>query len=225
MSYVTQGGFRRQTLLAFTNGTATDKFDKGYDALNIDEQANDMYFVLDDKKLAIQGVGAFDAKNVYSIGIGVDNPGEIRFILDKDENLEATIPVYIYDKTKDTLYNLKNQEAKIHIEEVGIYNDRFSLRFSDKKHGKEHREKEHKKIKLIYDSSTKSIVIKNESDNLKLEKLVLYNLFGRKLETYKLNMHGSGETSIQLSKRYRRGVYVVHLHTSEGIVVKKLVIS
>jgi hypothetical protein len=225
LSYVTQEGFRRHTLLAFTDGNATDRFDKGFDALNIDEQANDMYFVLDDKKLAIQGVGQFDTKSSYPIGVAIDNPGEVRFILDNDENLDAAVPVYIYDKAKDTLYNLKNQDAKIYIEEAGTYNDRFSLRFSDKKQGKEHHDKERKKIKLIYDSSTKSIVITNESDNLKLEKLVLYNLFGRKLETFKLNRLGSGEVSIQLSKRYRRGVYVVHLHTSEGVVVKKLVIS
>jgi len=223
LSYVTQEGFRRQTLLAFMNENATERFDKGYDALNIDEQANDMYFVLDDKKLAIQGVGAFDAKNTYPVGIGVDSPGEVRFILDNVENLDTSVPVYLYDKSKDTVYNIKNQEAKIYIEETGVFDDRFTLQFTDKKHKKEHREKDHRKLKIYYNPSTRALVIKNDSDNLKLEKLVLYNLFGRKLETYDVKMRGPGEVSVQLSKRYRRGIYVVHLHTSEGIVIKKLV--
>ncbi len=36
--------------------------DYGYDALNIDDFPNDMFFLVEDNQLVIQGVGAFDVQ-------------------------------------------------------------------------------------------------------------------------------------------------------------------
>ena len=64
------------------NEKATNGMDYGYDAINIDDFPNDMYFLNRENQLVIQGVGFFDANTSFPIGVKTDVEGKVSFIID-----------------------------------------------------------------------------------------------------------------------------------------------
>ena len=59
--------FHRQLLIGFMDELATEGIDPGYDAIHIDNQQNDMYFLNNGTKLIIQGASHFETNKVYPL--------------------------------------------------------------------------------------------------------------------------------------------------------------
>ncbi len=65
----TPTGYTRHLLLGFTqDNAATDGFDYGYDAHNIDDYDDDCNWMIGNDRYVIQGVGAFHESKTYPLG-------------------------------------------------------------------------------------------------------------------------------------------------------------
>jgi len=223
--HYTTTGFRRQILLGFMNEKATDGFDKGYDAYNIDEQPNDMYFVLGDDKLIIQGVGAFDEVKKIPLGVIVQSPGKIKFLFDGAENLEEDIPVFLLDKVTNIFYNLKENPAEIDIASSGTFNDRFVIQFTQKTLSNEDFESTEENLRVFHTQSNNTLNIFNNKPNLFIEQIQLFDLLGRSLDSFDVQNQNQTDLHIPL-KNYAQGVYIVKMNLQDGQVIsKKLIIT
>ena len=129
LGFNSNNNYHRQVLLGFMNENATSGMDYGYDALNLDEFPNDMYFVNGENQLVIQGVGFFDANASYPIGVKTAVEGKVSFILDALENFSPEQTVYIYDNITDTYNDIKSGLFEVNLP-VGVNDSRFSLRFT-----------------------------------------------------------------------------------------------
>lgn len=223
--HYTTTGFRRQILLGFMNEKATDGFDKGYDSYNIDEQPNDMYFVLGDDKLIIQGVGAFDEFKKIPLGVIVQSPGKIKFLFDGAENLEEDTPVFLFDKETNTFYNLKENPVEINISTAGTFNDRFVIQFTQKTLSNEDFESTEENLRVFHTQSNNTLNIFNNKPNLFIEQIQLFDLLGRSLDSFDVQNQNQTDLHIPL-KNYAQGVYIVKMNLQDGEVIsKKLIIT
>jgi hypothetical protein len=92
INFVTPLGYTRQLLLGFTSdNSASDSFDYGYDARNIEDFPDDMNWLIDNDRYIIQGVGAFDETKKYPLGLFLTNSGSVDMSLNSLENFDSPI--------------------------------------------------------------------------------------------------------------------------------------
>ncbi|MEY2693277.1 MAG: hypothetical protein RIT03_1668 [Bacteroidota bacterium] len=121
--------FTKQLALVFLP-TATDGVDRGIDALSPTEEglANDVYFVLDEKKYVIQGTN-FELSKRIPIGVKAGNSCSFTFGASLVENVEANQPIYLYDSADGSYHDIKNNAYTLVLAE-GVYNNRFQITFT-----------------------------------------------------------------------------------------------
>ncbi len=134
MGFNSNNQYHRQVLLGFMNEKATSGMDYGYDALNLDNFPNDMYFLNGENQLVIQGDGFFDVNATFPIGVKTDVEGKVSFSIDALENFNSEQPIFIYDSLTDTYNEIRNKLYEVNLP-VGVNDNRFSLRFKDKTFG------------------------------------------------------------------------------------------
>jgi hypothetical protein len=172
--------FHRQVLLAFMDEKANSEMNAGYDAVNIDDSPSDMYLLNGENELAIQGEGYFDADASYPIGVRQETAGKVSFDIDALENFDESENVFIYDKSDDTYHNIKDVPYEIELPE-GTIEDRFYLRFIDKKLGTD-------TYNLSKSDEVNVIVNQNvtvQSSKQLIKNIIVYDLSGRKIDSYK----------------------------------------
>lgn len=223
LGYFTVDKFRRQVALGFVKGKATDGFDKGYDALNIDEQPNDMYFVLDDEKLIIQGVGAFDENKKIPIGLSSQTTGKVKFVFDGAENLDEDIPVFLLDKQTNTFYDLKEKPAEIELASAGTFNDRFVIQFTQNTLSTADFETIDEQLSVFYLASDHTLNILNSRADTEIKKIYLYDLLGRLVESIEVPNPAQDEIKIRLGE-HAQSIYVAKLVTSDGALISKKIV-
>jgi len=225
LGFYTTDGFRRQVVLGFMNEKATDGFDKGYDAYNIDEQPNDMYFVLGENKLVIQGLGAFDQSKKIPLGVNVQTPGEIKFILDDMQNLDEDTPVYLFDRETNIFYDLGENPVEIDIPTAGTFNERFVIQFTQNTLSIDDFETIDKNLRVFHTQSNNTLNIFNTKPNLFIEQIQLFDLLGRSFDSFDVQNENQTDLHIPL-KNYAQGVYIVKMNLQDGQVIsKKLIIK
>ncbi|WP_396171686.1 LamG-like jellyroll fold domain-containing protein [Flavobacterium sp.] len=213
--------YHRQVLLGFMNEKATSGMDYGYDALCIDDYPNDMYFLVGENQLVIQGVGFFDVEACFPIGVRTNIAGEVSFTLDATENFDSEQGIYIYDNQTDTYHNLRTEMFKV-VLPIGINDTRFSLRFKDKTL-KVEQNLITDTIQIFYIQNGNSLEIKNKSNDSTVEKVTLYSIQGQSISTWKIENQDQQNIKIPI-KTVRSGVYITKLKTSIGDISKKVIV-
>ncbi|WZL89632.1 LamG-like jellyroll fold domain-containing protein [Salinimicrobium sp. 3283s] len=133
LKFESPAGYHRQLLV--TRDTATTSgFDLGYDAPLIENNKEDMYWLMgeEEDRLVIQGVPDFDTERVLPLGLKISTEGEFTIAIDEMENIPDDLPIYIRDNATDTYYNLRASDFTTTIE-AGEIHDRYSLVFHEKK--------------------------------------------------------------------------------------------
>ena len=131
LDFTAPDGAVRQILLGFTSdNSATDGFDYGWDAINWDNFANDLNWMIGQTRCVIQGVGSFENTKTYPFGLFLGQTGEVNISLNSLENFEESIPVYIHDTLENT-YTQINDENFTKTVESGHYTDRFYITFNN----------------------------------------------------------------------------------------------
>ena len=208
--------FHRQVLLAFMDDKANHEINAGYDAYNIDDSPSDMYFLNGENELAIQGEGYFDETSSYPIGVRLETAGKVSFGIDGLENFDDNQNVYIYDISDDSYHNIKNTLYEIELP-AGTLDDRFYLRFVDKKLGTD---------TFNLSKLDEAIVVVNQnvtiqSSNQLIKNIVVFDLAGRKIDSYK-KVNALRYTLSHLNKT-TTGLIVKITLENDNVISKKII--
>lgn len=228
LDFTTPLGYVRHLLLAFTpNNEATDGYDYGYDAQNIENLPDDMSWMIGNKKCVIQGVGAFDTTKYYPLGLFLTNSGEILISLTSLENFEAPINVYIYDAQFNT-YTAINDSHYTNTLESGTQLNRFYVAFTNippANIGQDSvlsiADNTIETISISYLKSSKTLYI-DSKDIVVLKQITLYSLNGQRL----IEMSKVTQSRVAIAMNYAEATTVILQVLSEDgqILNRKLVL-
>jgi hypothetical protein len=223
LGFNSYNGFHRQLLIGFMNDRATDGLDVGYDAIQIDNQPNDMVFLAGDSPLVIQGVGPFNVGKVYPLGLKVASAGTVSFTLDGTENFNPEQQIYIHDNASDTYHDIRESAFVLDLP-AGTINDRFSLRFTDSTLGTADFLTDGAQIDVRYTNSNNMLTIVRLGAVSQIESVALFNVLGQVVSRW--NVADAKSTAIQIPVgKLSSGTYLVSVHTSQGDISKKIILK
>ncbi|WP_396152740.1 LamG-like jellyroll fold domain-containing protein [Flavobacterium sp.] len=214
--------YHRQLLIGFMNELATEEIDLGYDAVHIDNQQNDMYFLHNGVKLIIQGASYFDVNKVYPLGIKTFAAGNVEFTLDGTENVPEDTDIFIHDKTTGLYHSIKNEHFNIELPQGETHN-RFELTFSNGtlSTGDYNLDNE---IAVAFTNAQNLLTIKNNLTDVTVETVSIFTILGQTLATW--NVENETQTNISLPvSNVSTGTYIVRVQTTAGTISKKIIIK
>jgi hypothetical protein len=222
-------GAIRELLLGFVpNNKATDGFDYGYDALNYDNTPNDMFWLIDNDKYVMQGVGDFNETKQYPLGLFLSTGGNIEIKLSSLENFNPNTKVYIYDMLLGTYTKINNKKYEANLD-IGDYVNRFYLTFiNDSTLSIEEEEEVPTEINSIivnYLNDTDEIYIKTPH-TIDVKQIYLINMIGQSVRSWNITNLPvmSHEMNIRV-KNISDGNYIIKVETSTGVINKKIIIK
>ncbi|MBC8884518.1 T9SS type A sorting domain-containing protein [Flavobacterium piscinae] len=214
--------YHRQLLIGFMNELATEEIDLGYDAIHIDNQQNDMYFLHNGVKLIIQGASYFDINKVYPLGIKTFAAGNVQFTLDGTENVPEDTDIFIHDKTTGLYHSIKNEHFNIELPQGEIHN-RFELTFNNGtlSTGDYNLNNE---ITVAFTNAQNLLIIKNNLTDVTVETVSIFTILGQTLATWNVENETQNNITLPVSN-VSTGTYIVRVQTTAGTISKKIIIK
>ncbi|HEX9979806.1 MAG TPA: choice-of-anchor D domain-containing protein [Flavobacterium sp.] len=223
LGFNSSNNYHRQALLGFMSEHASPAIDPGYDAIHIDNQPNDMYFMHGVQKLIIQGDGFFSTNKVYPLGVKTSTVGIVKFVLDGMENFHQDQKVYIHDKVTGQYHNIKSEPFAIELP-AGTIENRFELTFDTGTALGTHQNSLENGINIAYTSNDSMLTINNELTGTVVEKVSVINMLGQEMASWKVE--NSNQQNIQLPvKNLSTGTYIVKIHSNSGDITKKIAVK
>jgi trimeric autotransporter adhesin len=218
-----RNGYHRQVLMGFMDQDATSGIDVGYDAIHLDNQPNDMYFLNGTTKINIAGEGFFDVNSIYPIGVKIDALGTVTFKLDQTENInDSEFDAFIYDNVTNVYHNISDGNFSLELPQ-GIFDNRFTLRFQNLSLGNPNFNL-NDGIIVAYTSADDMLNIKNNLTDVIVEKVTLYNLLGQSISNW--DVADEDQQNIQLPiQNLSAGTYIVKVITDKGESSKKIILN
>jgi hypothetical protein len=212
------------TVIYFKN-TASEKFDGNLDALkimNTNAGIPSIYTVSSDQQsLSINAVPEPDSCTHIPLGVQMMQDGELSFFITDVNALPANIYCFLFDKTTEKYYELKQNSSYTFNLAAGIYENRFLLVFS---------RKEILSTQISVEPSTPRFQVFGTGRNIQLilnlpvgEKadIRFINMAGQVLSTKTYTQSGSYPISTQLPT----GIYQVVCFTSNTVITKQILIG
>ena len=210
--YQSPSNIHRQILVG-VDESASGYFDVGYDAPIVDENDEDLYWKTSDAKLIIQAVSNFNQDQILPLGLKIATAGICTIKVNTLENISNDTQLYIHDAETGTDYDVKNSDFTISLP-IGIYQDRFSLRFSGSALGTNN----------PYDINTfasiSNHIIKIQSIEF-IKEISLYDITGKLINSYSPTQI---ENQFSDAFNYPNGVYIAKITLDNDVVVTKKLI-
>jgi len=216
-------GYNRQILVGVDDAT-TANFDIGYDAPLMDYNLEDMYWIIDQKEFMIQGVPHFNKNQILPLGIRIENEGEIEISINELKFINDETNIYLKDNIDSTYHNLKETSFKTSLEK-GEYFDRFEIVFHNNIIIVEippviDLPIKDSDLKIYHFYTLNDLLIINPLE-IKIDKIILYNMLGQVLEEHNLR---STDKQINLPLRdFNSAVYIIKVFSEQGIINKKII--
>jgi hypothetical protein len=223
LGYTSTNNYHRQILLGFMEQNATAGYDEGYDGISIETLTNDMYFINGTRKLNINGDGFFNVNNVYPIGVKNANSGNVTFEIDGKENFSDSQEIYIHDNVTNTYNSIKSQPYQVNLP-AGIYDTRFTLRFTNGSSLGTTDNEENQGITVLHSQSNNMITIKNVLQEVTVKSVSLFNLLGQQVTNWKIDNQNQAEIQLKVSD-VSAGTYIVKVFTDGGEITKKILVK
>ena len=219
LGFKNENNFNRQILLTIDNNT-TDDIDYGYDAENNNVLPNDLYWVIDDKKLVIQAIKNLSIERVVPIGISANGNIPIKIKVDAVENPYPNMEIYLRDNLTMDTYDILNGVFEITLED-GEYINKYSVVFKAKPVIPIEIEEKFNALS-VFVAKNGSIINVKKPEGLQIKNILLFNVIGQQIKIWKSNLHDS---EIELPIDVSSGVYVIIVSTNEGKISKKIIIK
>ena len=204
----------RQMLVAYVDG-ATNGHDRLYDGNSFTNNEVNLYSILDDRNLVIQGRGLpFDENDVVPLGYKITNQGVYNIAIDELDGLFlGEQNVYLRDKFLSIDHDLKASPYSF-TTAAGTFNNRFEIVYVSNALGTNN-PSEINTFASIFNN-----VIKIESSEF-MKEITLYDITGKLINSYSLT-----ESKKQFSDvfNYPNGAYIAKITLDNGIVVSKKLI-
>ena len=219
-------GAIRPLLIGFVpNNKASDGFNYGFDAYHFDNFPSDMYWLIDNSRFVMQGVGDFDVTKKYPLGLRLGMAGDIEISLQELENFERDTPIYIYDQLTDAYTQINDDDFVLPLD-ANEYPDRFYLAFETGEEESIIVEEEPYSIdsvRIYYLSDTKEIYI-NWVDTADIKEVILINILGQTVREWD-NIDPLNEHEIRIPvKNISEGNYVIKVINNHGKTTNKKVV-
>jgi hypothetical protein len=219
LSFDSPKGIHRQILVG-ADKNASNSFDIGYDALLPDMGAEDMFWTINDTQFVIQGVDNFDSDQELPLGLLISEAGLARIAVDSLENIDPLVRLYIKDKLDEETYDITDEPFEIELEPDEYYG-RFSLVFQP-------RLKTLDEVALeeginIFMNESNTLLQINRLVDTKIESIRLFNSLGQSLNAWDSNLENRN-LSMQVNNM-STGMYIVQLETSDGDIIKKMLVD
>ncbi|WP_164974910.1 LamG-like jellyroll fold domain-containing protein [Flavobacterium stagni] len=223
LGMTSKDNYHRNILLGFMENLATPALDYGFDAVSIDNQPNDVYFKTAGTNLAIQGDDYFNVNKMYPIGVKAYITGEIKFMIDEVENLPAAQRYYILDNQDGVFHDITNNPYIVEVPQ-GNTDNRFVLTFKDTTALNNTDFNNENSIQVVYTSTNDVLTIKNNVADATIHKVILYNMLGQEVMTFKVN--GQDQSHIEIPVNgISSGTYITKVVSDKGTTSKKIVFN
>jgi len=210
----------RRQLLVTEDSNASSGIDWGFDGMIEETQLDDMFWLINDQKFAIQGTDNIDNQTILPIGVYTDSDGINSFALDALTNAPEGTSVYLHDKTLNSYHDLSEQDYDIFLL-AGEYLERFEITFSNQNTLNISNKNHIDNLDVHYSSNIKSIVIINPLHH-NINNLQIMTLLGQTIITVR-DISNQNYQEIKLNE-LSSGAYIIKLNTPRGIVSKKIII-
>ena len=226
IDFTMPNGYIRHLVIGFTpDDAATDGYDYGYDALNVENFPDDLNWIIENERYVIQGVGAFNDTKKYPLGMFLTNSGNIKISLDRFENFDSPIDVFVYDAQLESYTQINNLDYTSYMSN-GEYTDRFYIAFKNNddtslaKRSLSTAEVFFENTRINYLSTTKELYVNTNSSN-SIKNVTIYNLNGQKV--YAEN--GIQNHLIRMTIPNLKGHYgIVSVESDDGFIVTKQIV-
>lgn len=205
-----------QTLVGYVAG-ATQELDRSFDGESLGGNDVNFYSIIPEAELTIQGRALpFDENDHVSLGYNSEISGELSIRIDHIDGLFNTQNIYLEDMELGVIHNLK-EKPYVFNTEIGDFNDRFVLRYTDKTLGTN---------TFSLSKSDEVIVIVNQnvtvqSSNQLIKNIAIYDLLGRKIDSYK--KVNTLKYTLSLLNKTTAGLIVKITLENDSVVSKKII--
>jgi hypothetical protein len=224
--YESPTGLLRQIALG-VHEKATSGFDVGYDAYIADQNAEDMYWLQDTKKLVIQGVQSFDDEREFPLGLVVDEAGTARIKLDASDGKPSGLNLFIIDHLTEEVFAIDDKPFEISLE-PGIYENRFALLFqspsskqlvlSEVENTPQDPTPSLMSIQYIEDSQELAIDLSDEFKDF--QQVSLFDVSGQKIYNTDIKT-----LQLRIPVKKKRSVYILRFSNQNGFLTKKFIVN
>ncbi|WP_405377897.1 LamG-like jellyroll fold domain-containing protein [Nonlabens sp. Asnod3-A02] len=212
----------RQLLLTVDSLT-TYQVDRGYDGRLLDEQIDDMSWIVNTDKLTIQGVPSIENGAELPLFIKLKDDSNFSITIDDLLNVLPTQNIFIRDNVLNTYVNLMNGDYTSPVLTAGIYEDRFSVVFTLPETLSNELEQLDETDLVVFTPNHVTEVHIKKPVEIEISDLYLINMLGQQVRTY--DMTGKvGVLKLDVSQIVS-GNYLIKMNTNLGVVTKKVIIK
>ncbi|WP_299155794.1 LamG-like jellyroll fold domain-containing protein [uncultured Christiangramia sp.] len=225
-------GYHRQ-ILATADVNTTDGFDLGYDAPLIENNVEDLYWMIDESEFVIQGVPDFNKARVLPIGFKIAEAGEYTIKIDELENIQNDIDIYLLDTTNEEYHDLMKSDYTVSTDSVGVFNEKYQIVFQKLEEEVSEEVVEEKPevveesdpdfLDMRYLRQTDEIALYNP-DLQNIDFVELYSVSGQKIMTFS-EIPTEESISLRIQQKLSSAVYVVKIYVGEKSYSKKVIIT
>ena len=127
IKFSSPAGYHRQ-LLVTKDPLSSSGFDLGFDAPLIENNKEDMYWVIDSLEFVIQGVPDLNKERELALGVKTIVKGEFSIAIDELRNIPRDFEIYLKDSVTRKRHDLR-VSAFVTTDTAGIKNERYFLVF------------------------------------------------------------------------------------------------
>ncbi|TBW30375.1 LamG-like jellyroll fold domain-containing protein [Gramella sp. KN1008] len=223
LHFASPKGYHREILVTADANTSND-FDLGYDAPLIEDNAEDMYWLINDSEFVIQAVPNFNYDQVLPIGMKISKEGKFSIDIKELENF-SDVNIYLHDKKEDTYHNLLKGTFEAEAS-PGYINDRYEIVF--KKPTTEEKEEipsttDAPEIYVDYLRNTKEVILTNP-DLIEIEHVELFSMNGQIIRSFE-NIPTRKTISLEMDRPLSSAIYIVKVHSRDRSLSKKIIIK
>ncbi|WP_452227343.1 LamG-like jellyroll fold domain-containing protein [Lacinutrix cladophorae] len=213
---------RRELLLGFSTFT-TDGYDYGYEAINTDDNHDDLNLMLDGEYMTIQSYAAITNEKVVPLALKTTGNNSYTIQLTQIENLDEDQEVYLKDNLTGTYFDLRQELAYTFTSEAGVFNERFEIVFQQEERLSIEEVTALNNTVIYYNNTTGLLYAKglqNTASNVSLTNMLGQNVY-RKTNVSNQSL----ENGMSINK-LATGIYIVSIKTKENKAIdKKIVIE
>ena len=191
------------------------------DSKYIDEQVDDMYWMIDDRKFLIQGIDIIDQTTSLQLGLHTNTSGNNIISIEELINVPDDLDIGVFDSVTNTYYDIRQTSSFSINLPAGEYLSRFTLKFVNDNNLSIEDIENSTNLELSYINSIKSISIKNIGSQI-IKSVEVYNINGQLITKYN-DINATDHALIQ-TYNLITGNYVLILTTDLGKTSKKVTV-